>query len=121
METLRAERDRIKKQLYAEYGDRIHAMMQEESKTIRTTPAEERERKLQAMLSDRTPFRQEVLAAQSESLRRLVEEARGESDRGIDVGSRLDMLLSLQKQAVDARAATTHAPPAKEDTEPKPL
>eukprot|EP00672_Neobodo_designis_P011148 CAMPEP_0174855712 /NCGR_PEP_ID=MMETSP1114-20130205/34016_1 /TAXON_ID=312471 /ORGANISM="Neobodo designis, Strain CCAP 1951/1" /LENGTH=140 /DNA_ID=CAMNT_0016090471 /DNA_START=35 /DNA_END=457 /DNA_ORIENTATION=+ len=105
VETLRAERDRIKTQLYAQYGDRIAQMMAEENAAVtRVTPAERREKRLQELLSERTPLRQEVKAAQAEALQRLIDEAKRESDKGVDVGSRLSMLLSMQE--------TAHRPPS---------
>jgi hypothetical protein len=100
MSTLRSERDRIKAQLYSEYGDRINAMMAEEkAATSRVTPAERREMRLHELLSERTPLRQEVKNQQAAALQRLVEEAKRDSDKGVDVGSRLSMLLSMQEEA----------------------
>ena len=100
MDTLRSERDRIKAQLYAEYGERINTMMADEvAATSRITPSERREKRLQELLSERTPLRQEVKTAQTEALQRLIDEAKRDSDKGVDVGSRLSMLLSMQESS----------------------
>jgi hypothetical protein len=104
--TLREERDRIKKQLYSEYGAQIDAMLaQQNASTLSVSPAEQRERRLQAMLDERTPLRQEVKASQAAALERLIAEAKIDHDRGVNVRSRLDLLLAMQQQPPSASSS----------------
>jgi hypothetical protein len=106
VQTLREERDRIKKQLYSEYGAQIDAMLaQQNASTLSVSPAEQRERRLQAMLDERTPLRQEVKAAQAAALERLIAEAKIDHDRGVNVRSRLDLLLAMQQQPPSASSS----------------
>lgn len=99
VESLRTERTRIREALYAEYGDRIDKMMDDAKATpMQMSPAEVRQKRLEAMLDERTPLRQEVKATQNEAIQKLIEHAKESSERGVDVSSRLNLLLNLQEQ-----------------------
>ena len=101
LDFLRQERARIKADLQSCYGDRIAQMERERDATMSSSPAQEREKLLLNMISNRTPLRQQVLSVQEESIRRLIEHAKEQAADGKDnaeVQSRLEMLLGLQEQ-----------------------
>jgi hypothetical protein len=99
---LRKERERIKADLEAKYGTRLAQMKEDQLKAPALTPSQEREKHLEELLSNRTPLRQQLAAAQAEAIEKLVAHAQADlsnspSKSNEDVQIRLQTLLAMQR------------------------
>ncbi len=97
---LRDEAKRIKTALYAEYGSQIEEMMLQRgadgTSQQQPTHIELRARRIEELLSSQTPLRRQVRSCQHDAMSRLIEAAEEDAARGVDVNSRLQLLLKLK-------------------------
>jgi hypothetical protein len=108
---LKEEAARIKQSLYSEYGEVIARMYSETAASgssgaaaatsssngeERRTQAEMWQDKIDELIAVQKPLKSQIKKCQQEAIQKLVEAAEDEQRRGIDVKSKLSMLLSLQ-------------------------
>ncbi|CUG90581.1 Hypothetical protein, putative [Bodo saltans] len=106
---LREEAARIKQSLYSEYGDVINRMYHETnvasssssgepggSGDQKKTQAELWQDKIDELIAVQKPLKSQIKKCQQEAIQKLVDAAQDEQRRGLDVNSKLTMLLSLQ-------------------------
>jgi hypothetical protein len=107
---LKDEARRIKAAIYAEYGDEINARMKQVMGTVASdgesqgcdggaqlTYTQLRARRIEELISSQTPLRQQVRSCQNDAMQKLIEAAREDANRGVDVGSRLELLMKLKE------------------------
>lgn len=103
---LRDEAARIKQALYRDYGATIEKMYAETAASSSgknggagesKTQAELWQDKIDELLEVQKPLQQQIKKCQQEAIQKLVDAAQEDQRRGVDVESKLAILLSLQR------------------------
>jgi hypothetical protein len=107
---LSAERERIKAKLFADYGAELEVLMADaDLQRQALSPAQQREKRLADMVSERAPLRQQVRSAQDEAIAKLLTYAEDSEGRGADVADRMTILTAMQRQNTATREAMGEA------------
>jgi hypothetical protein len=111
---LREEAARIKASLYRDYGDTIEEMYRSAAASssgedgCRKSQAEVWQDKIDELIRVQKPLRQQIKSCQSEAIQKLIDAAQDDERRGIDVSSKLSLLLSLQHTQQQQGNGTTN-------------